>query len=265
MTHNETLQRVKVGEVTLVGQVTGALRFGFTERSGGVSLPPYASLNLGDHVGDDPAAVAENRRRVLAAFGMEHLTERLLVPNQVHGDTVVELTQDGDDALDAVRARIAQGADAIVCTVPHVPVMLCFADCVPVILTCPNGFAVVHSGWKGTYARIAGKAAEALSRAAHVEPCDISAWIGPHILGDEYEVSAELLHIFSLQFDKIGICEHNMLDLSSAIRQTLEEIGVRSCEIHDSRLSTLHLPTRFFSYRGEGGRCGRHGAVAALM
>ena len=115
------------------------------------------------------------------------------MPNQVHGDHIVTVTSNGADDLEAVREQIAEGCDAIVCMAREVPVMLCFADCVPVVLVAPGGFAVVHSGWKGTIARISAKACQALCEAAGCKPDDISAYIGPHILGDEYEVSQELI------------------------------------------------------------------------
>ena len=260
-----------VGEngVALIGGSCGRVRFAFTERTGGVSQAPYTSLNLGTHVGDDPAAVAENRRRVLVALGIEDALLNLLVPNQVHGDRVVTVTPENastPEALETIRADIAgsTGADAIVCTAPNIPVLLCFADCVPVVLTCGDAFAVVHSGWKGTYARIAAKAAKALATAADRPTSDISAFIGPHILGDEYQVSADLLQMFSEQFATIDKNAERTLDLSACIRQSLEEVGVLSCEIHDPRLSTVRQNDRFFSYRAEQGTCGRHAAVACI-
>lgn len=259
------MDRLERNGVVLHGAATGSVRFAFTERGGGVSRPPYASLNLGGHVGDDPAAVAENRRRVLAALGCADACERLLVPNQVHGEHVATVTSRDLCAWDEMRHELAAGADAVVCTAARVPVMLCFADCVPVILTCAHGFAVVHSGWRGTYARIAGAAARALAAAADVDAGSIRAWIGPHILGDEYEVSPDLLLTFSEQFDNIEPTVRRTLDLSACIRQSLEEVGVLSCEIHDLQLSTVRKNDRFFSYRAERGVCGRHGAVACIV
>ena len=255
--------------VELVGGTCGRVRFAFTERTGGVSKAPYESLNLGTHVGDDPVAVSENRRRVLAALGCEDTLSSLLVPNQVHGDRVVTVTPENastPEALEAICTDIAgpTGADAIVCTAPNVPVLLCFADCVPVILTCGDAFAVIHSGWRGTYAHIAAKAAAALATAADRPVSDISAFIGPHILGDEYQVSADLLQMFPEQFANIDKNAERTLDLSACIRQSLKEVGVLSCEIHDPRLSTVRQNDRFFSYRAEQGICGRHAAVACI-
>ena len=279
------MERIKAPNgVVLVGGASECVRFAFTERTGGASAAPYTSLNLGTHVGDDPAAVAENRRRVCEALGCEESLQNLLVPNQVHGDRVVTVTpetlgmttptaRDGrtqtssaphPEALVRTQTDIAQGADAIVCTAPGIPVLLCFADCVPVILTCDDAFAVIHSGWKGTYAGIAGKAAQELSRAAAVPANRISAYIGPHICGDEYEVSADLLRTFSLRFDNIKPNASRLLDLSACIRQSLEEVGVLPCEIHDPHLSTMRQNDRFYSYRREQGTCGRHGAVAFI-
>lgn len=252
--------------VTLVGSRDAYMPFAFTERSGGVSEPPYASLNLGTHVGDDIEAVQSNRRLVLRALGAEDLADALLVPNQVHGDNVVSVSTSDAAHLDLVREQIAQGADAIVCTARRVPVMLCFADCVPVILTCGrSGFAVVHSGWKGTYARIAAKAARVLCEQTGNDLSNIAAYIGPHILGDEYQVSEDLMQKFSLEFNAVEPSESRLLDLSACIREALEEVGVRASAIHDTELSTVRLNDRFFSYRAEGGVCGRHAAVAVAL
>lgn len=259
------LDRISHDGVTLVEGARGPIRFGFTERTGGVSQAPYASLNLGTHVGDDPAAVAENRRRVLAALGADGLEGCLLVPNQVHGDEVAVVTSADEEELARVRALIAEGADAIVCTAPRVPVMLCYADCVPVVLVCDGGFVVVHSGWKGTYAGIAGKAARLLAEAAGVEAAQIDAYIGPHILGDEYEVSEELMGRFAERFQGIDATSGRLLDLSCAIREALAAAGVSPDRVHDLELSTMRDNDRFFSYRAEHGTCGRHAAVAVML
>lgn len=260
------MERFTVDGVTLVGSRDSDIVFGFTERTGGVSKPPYASLNLGSHVGDELEAVHHNRLLALRALGSENLYNALIIPHQVHGDDVVVVRNSDAGYLEGIRERVLQGADAIVCTARQVPVMLCFADCVPVILTCGNaGFAVVHSGWKGTFARISAKAARILCEEAGGDVSMISAYIGPHIQGDEYEVSEELMQRFTLQFDTIAGAASRMLDLSACIRQSLEEIGVPPCAIYDSRLSTMRLNDRFFSYRAENGICGRHAAIAVAL
>ena len=261
----DRVSRVDHDGVTLVEGAIADARFAFTERTGGVSEDAYSSLNLGSHVGDDPFAVQENRRRALEAMGATECEHDLLVPNQVHGDHIVTVTSNGADDLEAVREQIAEGCDAIVCTARKVPVMLCFADCVPVVLVAPNGFAVVHSGWKGTIARISAKACQALCEAAGCTPKDISAYIGPHILGDEYEVSHELMDRFAVEFACIDATGSRMLDLSSAIRETLVDAGVDVNGIVDTKLSTVRQNDRFYSYRNEGGTCGRHAAIGVML
>ena len=256
---------VEISHLHGVGGKDGVVRFAFTERAGGVSKAPYASLNLGGHVGDDPAAVGENRRRALTLIGAAAWQDRLLVPNQVHGDAVAVVRSADEAELARVRGEIAQGADAIVCTAPAVPVLLCFADCVPVVLTAPGGFAVIHSGWKGTIARIAAKAARVLVSEAGCAPSALRASIGPHILGDEYEVSPELMERFDAAFPGVvDATRGRLLDLSACIICALAEAGVPEGNICDTGLSTMKQNDRFYSYRAEGGICGRHGALAVL-
>lgn len=258
------LERRVRDEVALVGSFSMPVSFAFTERSGGVSKPPYTSLNLGAHVGDDLDAVYENRRRVLRAFNAFDYIDNLLVPNQIHSDKVSIVSSSDKTYILKKRQEIAIGTDAIVCTVPHVPIMLCFADCVPVVLVTSKGFAVVHSGWRGTFNRISSKAAHILLEQTHQNPSDLSVYIGPHILGDEYEVSPELIEKFSARFGIIKSADNRLLDLSACIIESLVDMGVSTCSIHDAHLSTMRLNSRFFSYRCENGMTGRHAAIAIM-
>lgn len=262
-----SLSEHRVGGVTLLtdAEVPGGVAFAFTERSGGVSAAPYESLNLGASCGDDPARVAENRRRVLAALGAEGLLPRLLSPRQVHGDHVVVVRDGCERALLAAREEAALGADAVVCTVPDVPVLLCFADCVPVVLVAPGGFAVVHSGWRGTIARICAKAARTLVAEAGCDPSEVVAYVGPHVRGADYEVSEELLERFVGEFGEGARFSPRHLDLSFAVGAALAEAGVEPGNVAWCEASTVSSTDRFYSFRAEGGTCGRHAAVALLM
>lgn len=262
------LDRYVSNGVTLLGDASrpGGVTFAFTERTGGVSGPPYASLNLGSRCGDDPACVAENRRRALVALGAAGHVDDYVSPSQVHGDVIRVLDPAAATDLESFRATIAEGCDGIVCTASDVPVLLAFADCVPVVLVAPRAFAVVHSGWRGTYARIAGKAARILAREASCDPAEVKAYIGPHILGEDYEVSSELLDRFVGEFGTIVQVRDkpNHLALGPAILSTLASSGVRLCNTIDSNLSTAQNVARFYSYRAEKGTCGRHAAIAWL-
>ncbi len=256
-------ERVVIDGVALDTDPSAAgsgVTFCFTERTGGVSSSPYTSLNLGGRCGDDPACVQENRRRVLAAMDAEELMDSLVIPDQVHGDTVAVLT----DPFAPLPACISEGADAVVCTVTECAVMLLYADCAPVVLVVPGGFAVVHSGWRGTLAGIAGKAAHSLASAAGVDEAAISAYIGPHITGPAYEVSADLLAQFEDRFGPVARTSERHLNIAGCITASLVEAGLVPERICDCGLCTATLTDRFFSYRAEGGHTGRHGAVAFM-
>lgn len=243
----------------------GGVTFAFTERMGGVSEGPYASLNLGPRSGDDPAAVAENRRRALVALGVpEARLAALVSPHQVHGSHVLLVDDASPEALAKVRSQGEEGADAVVCTAPGVPVMLVFADCLPVVICAPGAFAVAHSGWRGTMRCIAGKTLLALCEAAGCEPSACVAYIGPHVTGEDYEVSRELRQRFLGRFGSMVAKQGRRLDLAQAVRSTLEGEGMAPDSILDCGLSTMRCGDRFYSWRAEAGTCGRHGALAYL-
>lgn len=260
------LDRYQAGKVALLadGSVPGGVTFAFTERTGGVSEGCHASLNLGDACGDDASCVAENRRLALAAIGAEAWEGALVAPHQVHGDHVVRVTSGRPEALLARRREAREGADAVVCTVPRVPVLLCFADCVPVVVCAPGGFAVAHSGWRGTIARIAGKAARALMEETGCSADELAAYVGPHIGVADYEVSHELMERFVGEFGPCVDAGERHLDLGRAVVEALEGAGVPREAIASCDDSTASNVGRFFSYRAEGGHCGRHAALAVL-
>ena len=123
------------------------VRIAFTMREGGVSEGPYASLNLGSHVQDVLDKVLQNRALLFSALApsLEESEQALIVPKQVHGDTV--LTVGAAREVARVQRAAAEGADGIIVSAHEVGALLCFADCMPVIIVLPTGrFAVVHAG-----------------------------------------------------------------------------------------------------------------------
>lgn len=238
----------------------------FSERVGGVSAPPYASLNLGGHVGDEPACVDENRRRLLSALFLD--ARKLVTGEQVHGDAV-EIV----GAEDAGRGAFAAGGfppvpavDALVTASPGLPVMMMYADCVPVVLVSLGerpAIAVVHAGWRGALGRIAEKAAASLVSHTGADPSSLIAYVGAHIGECCYEVDETLLSHFAHDF--VTICEaRGRLDLAAAVAESLTDAGVppsRQCRLG---MCTSHHTDAFYSYRAEK-RTGRHGAVAAVV
>jgi YfiH family protein len=263
------LQRYASHGVTLIGDMRQpfGVTLVFTERTGGASVAPFASLNLGDATGDDALVVEENRRRALAAMGADEWAGRLVSAKQVHGDTVVTIGE-GFETPEHARAIAARGADALVCTERRVPALICVADCVPIVLVAPyrdrGAFAVVHSGWKGTMARIASKALAALVEATGADVSEVLAYVGPHIGVDDYEVSLELADRFRTSFGGTVVRGERNLDLGGAVVLTLEGAGVSRDRIAQVAESSASNTDRFFSYRAEGGTCGRMGAIACV-
>ena len=258
------LTRYESFGVTLLGDTRRphGVTLCFSERTGGVSGGAYTSLNLDVNCGDEPACVEENTRRLLVAAAFPHGPERLVRPFQVHGTNTLRIKDGSDAALEAIRAQAAEGADAIVCTVPEVAVLLCYADCVPIILVADGGFAVVHSGWRGTYEHICAVALQALCEECGSRPEYVRAYIGPHIGAQDYEVSQGLIDRFTERFGAQVQPTHRHLDLAACIVDTLLAQGVAMDRIHVCTDSTASCTDRFFSYRGEGGTCGRIGALA---
>lgn len=252
-----------------LAQVLG-VRVAFTGRAGGVSEGPYASLNLASHVNDDVEAVLENRRILAEALGVP--AENIVVPNQVHGTDLVRV--DSADAGSVARAREKAasdaGADGVVVSVPDVAALLCFADCVPVVIVSPTGrFAVVHAGWRGVHASIAARAVRLMAaEEAGLFGGDAQAaasynvYIGPHIHGECFETGPEVHELFTSKFGPDCAFDDTHVGLARALRTDLVGVGVDERRIADAGICTVCNADEFFSYRASGGACGRHGAVA---
>ncbi len=242
----------------------------FSERTGGRSLEPYASLDLAVHVGDAAAIVDENRSTLLAALGLERLRARLTTAEQVHGSAVREVS--GASVGMGAFARPGSpppipAADAILTGERDVPLLLCYADCVPVVLVARGPaptVGVVHAGWRGAFARLPGKAASRVAAAAGCAPSDLLAYIGPHIGGCCYEVDDTLMSQFVNTFGSI-VSARGRLDLGAVVSTSLSEVGVPISSQLDSGSCTAELTDRFFSYRAEGRITGRHGALACIL
>ncbi len=154
----------------------------FTTRAGGGSLPPYAELNLGDHVGDDLRTVRANRAAVAAAVGLA--PDRLVFMEQVHGRDVALV----DGPLDAPPV-----VDAMVTRTPGLALVVMVADCVPVLLAdaAAGVVAAAHAGRKGVEFGVVGAALKVMEECG-ARPERIRAWLGPSIGGCCYEVPAQM-------------------------------------------------------------------------
>lgn len=236
------------------------VRVAFTSRAGGVSEGAYASLNCGNHVGDDAQAVQRNRQLVVEALAVENVQPHLIVPSQVHGTNIVDLRDVA--GLKAAGAEAIDGADGIIVRCEDVAALLNFADCLPVVLVAPNGaFAVVHAGWRGAVAHIARKAAELLVPAL-AQRAGVNAYIGPHIHSECFEVGNEVAARFKEEFGAVAVPDARHVSLAAAVQRDLEEAGLRPERIVDAGICTVCASDEYFSYRASGGTCGRNAAVA---
>lgn len=225
---------------------------GFTTRAGGVSAPPFDTLNLARNVSDSADAVVENHRRLADLLGFEALFE----VSQVHGRAVRELEPHA--SAEAVRA---EEGDALVARSSGQAVAVRVADCVPLLLADPRSGAVaaVHAGWRGVEARIAEAAIARLG----ADPGIVLAAIGPHIRLGHFEVGPEVADRLEAVAhgvacaDRTGDKPH--VDLSAILRAQLRALGVT--QIDDVGGCTFADRARFFSFRRDGAASGRQVGV----
>lgn len=221
--------------------VPPGVRAGSTTRLGGLSRGPFASLNLGDHVGDDPALVARNRARVREWLDLP--VEPLWL-RQVHG-------------CEVARGDLASGDCAADASVAHGPGRVCAvmtADCLPVLLCDRGGRAVAaaHAGWRGLAAGVLERAVAALN----LDPGQVIAWLGPAIGPDAFEVGPEVRAELLATDPGAGVAFSPAAggrwstDLYTLARRRLERVGVEA--IFGGGLCTYSDPRRFFSYRRDG-------------
>lgn len=238
------------------------VRIAFLERFGGTSAEPFDSLNVSPFLDDDEADVASNIQTVLDAFDVSDAA--LIQPRQIHEDGVVVCAAQADAPEAARKAR--EGADAVVVSCNRVAALLCFADCVPVILVSPKGsFSVVHAGWRGVMNGISMKALNELCKLDGVDAHEVNVYIGPHIRACHFEVSADLAERFAAAYGPSCLVDACHVSLSRALRAGLQAQGANPSRIVDVDICTVceaDADRRFYSYRATQGVCGRHGAFA---
>jgi hypothetical protein len=240
------------------------VRVAFTNREGGVSEGPYASLNCYEHVGDDDEAVARNQAIICEAVGAD--TSSLVFFTQVHGTRLVDLGENEGSSHageSETTSRVIEEADGAIVRKPGIPVMLRSADCLLLAIVSPTGrFAVAHAGWRGAVAHIARLAANSLAERDDAEPSSYNAYIGPHICPNCFEVGEEVEERFKSEFGDFVVPQPRHVSLSAAVSHDLLEAGFDARRIVDANECTFCNPTRYYSYRAAGGTCGRHALLA---
>lgn len=255
-----------------------------TTRAGGVSQGPYASMNLGTHVGDDPQAVQTNRARLQAALGQSTPGARPVFLSQVHGTGVAALTASTPDNTQA---------DACVATDAGVVCTIMVADCLPVLLAHGSGAVVgaAHAGWRGLAGKggvgvleavferfkalaLSDKALAAIKNEANgMLAAHTMAWLGPCIGPTAFEVGAEVREAFCSHHPAALACfvplgqGKFLADLAGLARLRLRALGVKKIYGNDSTAPwcTVGNASRFFSYRRDQLALGGSGRMAACI
>ncbi len=246
-----------------------------TARVGGVSPGPYSSLNLSLSVGDDPANVLENRRRLAAGFGAR--LADFVFADQVHGAGVRVVTEADAGRGASCRQDAIPATDALVTRTPGIVLAILTADCVPIVLHDPVAgvLACVHAGWRGTVAGVCAAAVAAMQDlGAH--PADMIVGLGPAIAPARYQVGPDVHRAVTAAFGPApflrpdSVPGHWRLDLWAANRLVLTQAGVPAPQIHTTNIPTGSLESReptgnghFFSDR-VARPCGRLALIARL-
>ncbi|WP_345797578.1 peptidoglycan editing factor PgeF [Castellaniella sp. MT123] len=266
------------GLTGVTGEPWTGVRYFCTWRAGGVSAAPWDSLNLGLHVGDDPAAVQENRARLRAGLPGDPLWL-----NQVHGTDVREdpssLRDDGaiQVACPADVGRVeSRSADAVPCADAAAtmrrgrPLAIMTADCLPVVLADEEGtvLGVAHAGWRGLAAGVLENTLSAMRRQAP-QASGWRAWIGPGIGPTAFEVGDDVRSAFvdghsalAAYFSACQDSDRWLADLAGLAAWRLTQAGVGRVE--NSGECTYRQADRYFSYRRQA-RTGRQATLAWLV
>ncbi len=227
-----------------------------TTRLSGNSAVPFCSFNLGDHVGDDPAAVQRNRDALCDELTLPDAPQWL---NQVHGSDIRYVDQRCDNAPDADAAWTDQ---------PGRVLSIMTADCLPVLITAKSGvcIAAIHGGWRGLLDEVIQKTVAALP----VPPGELLAWLGPAIGPQAFEVGAEVREAFVQKNKGFDCCfvaqpgaEKFLADIFAIGRLCLHHAGIT--EISGGVHCTFQDQKHFFSYRRDAGSTGRMASLIWLL
>jgi hypothetical protein len=240
---------------------------GYTTRNGGVSRPPYDSLNLGAHVGDEADSVAANRERIWTDLGFRET--RVVMAEQVHGDRVAVVTTPSLTPI--------PGVDALITRTPGLLLTMFYADCAPVYIVDPNKRAIglAHAGWRGTSKNIVRHTIDRMVQEFESTPSSMLVAVGPCISADSYEVGSEVANLFrDMSIGRaaggtLAVHPRNEmtgtynLDLRQVIFAQCLEAGIRAEYIAVCDEDTCRNKRDFFSYRRDG-TTGRNAAYLAI-
>jgi len=230
---------------------------GFSLRTGGASKPPFDSLNIARAVGDDADDVQANLVSLAKAVG--YPAESLFEVSQVHGN-VVRVVRPGEDPV-AVRA---EDADVLVAVDPGVAIGIRVADCVAALIVDPSSGAVagVHAGWRGVVEHAADAAIDRLVREVGAKPAELRVATFPHIRACCFEVGDDVAKTIADASSATDVIDTGYdkphVNLLPVLQAQLTARGVLATHLQDIGGCTHCEPERFFSFRRDGKRSGRH-------
>lgn len=251
---------------------TGRVDAAVASRKGGVSQAPFDSLNMSFSTGDDPAAVAENRRRFLALFHVP--AEEMVSCHQVHGTHIEVVSRDAAGRGAFSPETALPGCDGLVTNEAHTALTMNFADCTPLLFYDPvhHAAGLAHGGWRGTAGNIGGRMVRLMAEHYGTDPARLLAGIGPAIGKCCFEVGQDVADAFGAVFPaeemKALLTDKGdgkyLFDLPGANRLLLLRAGLLPIHIEDCGICTWCREDLFYSYRRSGGRTGRHMAMIRL-
>lgn len=223
-------------------------------RHGGYSKGNYASFNINSYCGDDPSAILRNKELLCRKLAIKPYD--LVMPHQTHGIGVKLIDERFLGLPEEDRKAFLENTDALVTQQRGVCIGVSTADCIPVLLYDPahHATAAVHSGWRGTVARIAAVALGAMKNCFATSPSDVQVIIGPGIRKESFEVGNEVYEAFQAAgFPMDAIAEvvdskwH--IDLPKAVVSALTDQGVKKENIKDAGICTYQNYKDYFSAR----------------
>lgn len=235
----------------------------FTSKLGGLSDGAINGLNLGFRVGDEPEKVHGNYRLVAEDMGFE--LQRITAGKQTHSENI-RVIREEDSGKGVSRDSEFSDVDGLVTDVKNLPLVVYYADCVPVLLSDEEAgvIAAVHSGWRGTVLEISGNAVRIMTEQFGAVPSRIKAAIGPSIGPCCFETGAEV----AFQFEKALVKEKDngkfLVDIWQANKNILLKNGLREENIDVLRLCTICNNHMLYSYRTHKEATGRMGAFISL-
>ena len=247
-------------QLTYYDIAEGVTAFSST-RHGGYSQGNYGEFNVNLYCGDEPDDIADNRKALCQLLRIDK--ERLVMPHQVHGTGIAQIGKTFFRLSEEVRTQVLEGIDALMTNEKGVCIGVSTADCIPIIIYDPEHHAacVVHSGWRGTVANIAGVAVTSMQMAYHSRPEMLRAVIGPGISLENFEVGDEVYDQFAAAgypMEQIARkYEKWHIDLWQCCRLQLADVGLQEAYIQTVGICTFDQCHDYFSARRLGINSGR--------